>query len=173
MDLDLDKMEAHGATEKPMLELLYQLVRSQHVTVTGPVLELGIYQGDGSESMVRALRGSPRRYIGVDRNRAHCNHVRARLHLQAPSERFEIVAKDAITFLEDYRGPKFGFVFIDDTHEKAHVVREIALCRSHCAVGALITGHDTINYPTLAEAFVEAGGQALVVGERGLGVLQV
>jgi predicted O-methyltransferase YrrM len=114
------------------------------------ILELGTFEGRTTRALAEVMPTHARIWT-VDHERRHQGFE--------DDPRIVFVQQDALEFLTSAPTGCFNFVFIDDSHEYAHVAQEIDMLLDRLVWRpALITGHDVEGAFGLGPLYVDRGG---------------
>ena len=165
-----------GSTEPWNVEVLAALVKAANART---VLECGGYLGCTSAWLAMTLQqmgGGTLHVAELDADRAvACDKRLSELPL--PDVHWKVWQDDVFATIAAQPDESLDFVFVDDTHEKDHVDREITALLPKMRPKGLITGHDVHGTCDLQEIFAKHGGYSLDLPRLGpaggLGLIQV
>jgi len=111
------KLEIPGWLRRDDALKLYELA----YFCKGDILELGTYQGLSTSIIATACNDAKNnsKIISIDVNKEYIDKAKENLQSIADSEKIDFVVSDATKFSDNMveEGKKFGFVFIDHSHE--------------------------------------------------------
>ena len=165
-----------GSTEPWNVEVLAALVKASNAKV---ILECGGYLGCTSAWLAMTLQGMGGGTLHVAELEADravaCDKRLSELPIKDVN--WKIWQDDIFNVIAAQADESIDFSWVDDTHEKGHVDRELAALIPKMRVGGLITGHDVFGICDLAPIFEKHGGYALnlpMAGPAGgIGIIQV
>jgi len=163
-----------GATEPWIAQILYSLIVAKQEPVT--ILETGGYVGTTSMWLAKAAQ-EVRGWLHIcEIDEDRCEATRQRLLPFYPYDPIVFHNRDAIEVIDAFPG-LFGFVWVDDDHQKEHVAAELAALMPKMAPGGIIAMHDVYGVCDLAGLCRQFGGVALdfprIGPGGGIGIIQV
>ena len=165
-----------GSSEPWTVDILLAI---QHALRPQLTLELGSYEGMTTKALAENATRWGGRLITVELDPARQAVAQTRC---AGLTNIEWVLADTEQYLRDYAGDRFGFVFVDDDHDKAHVARELNLLHDWqhwtlMAPGGVIACHDVVGAFGLGPVVTAHHGFVLNLPllhpAGGLGLIQV
>lgn len=165
-----------GSTEPWNVEVLAALVKASNART---ILECGGYLGNTSAWLALTLQkmgGGTFHVAEWEAERAAaCDKRLSELPLDKVTWR--VWHDDIFNVIAAQPDESLDFAWVDDTHEKDHVDRELAALLPKMRVGGLVTGHDVWGSCDLQEVFAKHGGYSLdfprVGPAGGIGIIQV
>ena len=167
---------ASGSTEPWIVEVLASLMKA---SLARTVLECGGYLGCTSAWLATTLQqmgGGTFHIAELEADRAlACDKRLSELPL--PDVTWRVWHDDVFNVIAAQPDESLDFVWVDDTHSKEHVDRELAALLPKVRRGGLITGHDVFGSCDLQEVFAKHGGYSLDLPRLGLaggiGLIQI
>ena len=167
-----------GSAEPWIVDVICALLKAsdQHT-----VLECGSFIGQTSLKLCQTLAemgGGNFVAVEIDPERAAIAQQRLEDAKLPPTVNWQIVQQDIHEFLRVCPDSVFGFAWVDDCHEHAHVDQELrGLFPKMVSPGGIITGHDVTGSCDLQQEFKRYGGIALDLPRLGpaggIGIIQL
>lgn len=165
-----------GCTEPWNVEILAALLKASNAKT---VLECGGYLGMTSAWLavtLQAMGGGRLHVAELETERAAACDKRLS-ELPIKDVEWRVWHDDVFHVIAAQPDDSIDFAWVDDSHEKDHVDREITALIPKMTRKGLITGHDVWGSCDLQEVFVRHGGYALdfpMLGAAGgIGILQI
>ena len=145
-----------GSTEPWVQDLLVALLKALQ-RPSPLVLETGSYLGHTSVRLLHTLQeiggGSLTVAEWDPEAPERADQTQARLEQAESSIPWRVVRSDALAVIRDFPDDSLDFVFLDDSHEHAHVAAELEALMPKMRLGSLVTGHDMYGVCQLHEEF--------------------
>lgn len=165
-----------GCTEPWNVEILAALLKASNAKT---VLECGGYLGTTSAWLALTLQqmgGGTLHIAELEAERAAACDKRLS-EIALPDVNWRVWHDDVFNVIAQMPDESVDFAWVDDSHEKPHVDRELTALIPKMTRKGLITGHDVWGSTDLQEIFAKHGGYSLDFPRLGLaggiGVIQV
>ena len=165
-----------GSTEPWTVDILCSLIRAISPLF---MLETGTFEAKTTLRM-HCASGEGCKFVSLDSYEEYWEDASAKcLDLEGVT----ILNVEAISYLSNYKGPKFNFVFLDDDHGADHVAAELDLLHNFAtgeglmAPGGIICVHDVVGSFGLGPVVVARHDFVLNLPilhrSGGLGIIQI
>lgn len=168
-----------GQTEPWIVDILVALLHGLQREAPN-VLELGGFQGHTSVRLAQAMAVGTLTVSEYDPDapeRAQLVTDRLLAANLPETVTWRVLQSDALAVIAQCADESLDFVFVDDSHERSHVLAELTALLPKMRPGGLITGHDVWGSCDLHGLFEQMGGIALDLPRLGpaggLGVVQI
>ena len=165
-----------GATEPWIADLLCALLVATGRTT---VLETGGFLGHTSERLADTIAMTGDGFLTVcevDPVRANAIHDRLEQSGILPLNQWTVRQEDALTVIRSLPDGELGLAFVDDDHDKNHVIEEIEALIPKMTPNGIMCFHDVFGSCDLQEVVRSYGGLCLDFPRAGpaggLGIIQ-